>query len=53
MRKTPKMAKQYVDLSEVIKNAMQSYVSDVKSKDFPQPEHEFAMAEDVVAKLKV
>ncbi len=53
MRKTPKMAKQYVDLAELIKNAMQSYVSEVKSGAFPQPEHEFAMAEDVVAKLKV
>jgi 3-methyl-2-oxobutanoate hydroxymethyltransferase len=53
MRKTPKMARQYVDLSEIIKNAMQSYVSEVKSGDFPQPEHEFAMSEDVVAKLKV
>jgi 3-methyl-2-oxobutanoate hydroxymethyltransferase len=53
MRKTPKMAKQYADLFEVIKNAMQSYVSEVKSGAFPQPEHEFAMAEDIVAKLKV
>jgi 3-methyl-2-oxobutanoate hydroxymethyltransferase len=53
MRKTPKMAKQYVDLSDIIKKAMQSYVSEIKSGDFPQPEHEFTMAEEVVAGLKV
>ncbi|KMY67911.1 3-methyl-2-oxobutanoate hydroxymethyltransferase [Desulfocarbo indianensis] len=52
MRKTPKMAKQYVDLFAVIQEAMQNYVSEVKGGTFPQKAHEFAMAEDVVGQLK-
>ena len=52
MRKTPKMAKQYVDLAAIIQEAMQSYAAEVKNRSFPQPEHEFALSPEVVAQLK-
>ena len=50
-RKTPKMAKQYLDLWPRIRQAMQTYVAEVKSGDFPAPEHEFTMDPEVAAHL--
>ncbi len=42
---TPKFAKQYVNLSEIILNALKSYVDDVKMKRFPTDEHSYHVAE--------
>ncbi|MBW2324794.1 MAG: 3-methyl-2-oxobutanoate hydroxymethyltransferase [Deltaproteobacteria bacterium] len=37
----PKFVKQYVNLAPMIKKAMSDYVQEVKSGDFPGPEHTF------------
>ena len=52
-RKTPKMAKQYVDLFGQVRQAMADYTRDVKSGAFPAPEHGFAMDPKVVKQLKL
>lgn len=48
---TPKFAKQYVDLKEIIKNSISSYNSDVKNKLFPSDEHVFKMSKEEIDKL--
>lgn len=40
---TPKFVKRYADLGEQIANAAKSYSEDVRSGNFPGPEHCFAM----------
>ncbi|TFG83661.1 MAG: 3-methyl-2-oxobutanoate hydroxymethyltransferase [Spirochaetales bacterium] len=42
----PKMAKVYGNAGEVILNGLQSYVREVGSKAFPQPENYFSMKDD-------
>ncbi len=48
---TPKFAKQYVNLSSIILDALRSYVRDVKEGKFPTDEHTFHMKEDEFEKL--
>lgn len=52
-RKTPRMAKKYVDLFAKVRKALTSYHQDVKSGAFPAAEHGFAMDAKVVKKLKI
>jgi 3-methyl-2-oxobutanoate hydroxymethyltransferase len=52
-RKTPKMARQYVDLFAKVRKALTSYNQDVKSGAFPAGEHGFAMDAKVVKRLKI
>lgn len=52
-RKTPKMAKQYVDLFAKVRQALGEYHQEVKSGAFPASEHGFAMDAKVVKKLKI
>jgi 3-methyl-2-oxobutanoate hydroxymethyltransferase len=40
---TPKFVKRYADLGEQIADAAKSYSEDVRSRNFPGPEHCFAM----------
>jgi 3-methyl-2-oxobutanoate hydroxymethyltransferase len=40
-RMTPKFVKKYVDLNLEIKNAVKSYIQDVKTSAFPDAEHSF------------
>lgn len=40
---TPKFAKQYVNLSEIILNALRNYVSDVRTGKFPTDDHSYHM----------
>jgi len=47
-----KFAKQYVNLREIIAEALKAYKDDVKSEKFPNlEEHSFSMPEDVLKKL--
>ena len=48
----PKFAKRYLNLSEEIRNAVNSYVKDVKEKRFPEKEHTFSMEKDEMEKLE-
>jgi 3-methyl-2-oxobutanoate hydroxymethyltransferase len=52
-RKTPKMAKQFVNLMPQIEQAVDDYVREVKAGAFPEDQHGFAMDHSVVAKLKI
>jgi 3-methyl-2-oxobutanoate hydroxymethyltransferase len=48
----PKHAKQYVKLSEIIKNAVTDYLGEVKSGAFPTEKHSFTMDEAILTNLK-
>ena len=52
-RKTPKMAKRYVNLFSLVEKALGAYVKEVREGQFPAPEHGFAMEAKVVKRLKV
>jgi 3-methyl-2-oxobutanoate hydroxymethyltransferase len=52
-RKTPKMAKQFINLLPQIEQAVDDYVREVKAGAFPEDQHGFAMDHSVVAKLKI
>jgi len=48
----PKFAKRYLNLSEEIRNAVNSYVKDVKEEKFPGEEHTFSMEKDELERLE-
>ena len=48
----PKFAKRYLNLSEEIRNAVNSYVKDVKEKRFPEKEHSFPMKKNELEELE-
>lgn len=47
----PKFVKQYAKLGEVIPQAFEAYVQDVKKRTFPAREHTYSMLEDELPKL--
>lgn len=49
---TPKFAKQYVNLSETILNALRNYVDDVRTGKFPTDEHSYHMDKEEAEKLQ-
>lgn len=48
---TPKFVKKYVDLSEIIKNAVKTYCEEVQSGIFPAKEHEYSMPDEIIDRL--
>jgi 3-methyl-2-oxobutanoate hydroxymethyltransferase len=48
----PKFAKRYLNLSDEIRNAVSSYVKDVKEKRFPEEEHTFSMEKSELEKVE-
>jgi len=48
----PKFAKRYLNLSEDIRNAINSYVKDVKEEKFPEQEHMFSMEKEELEELE-
>ncbi len=50
-RFTPKFVKKYCDLSLVIKQAFEEYVSDVRSGAFPAPEHCYRIKDEDLQKV--
>jgi 3-methyl-2-oxobutanoate hydroxymethyltransferase len=49
----PKFVRQYCDLTEILDKAFRQYIEDVKSRDFPQPEHCYKMSKEELEKLGV
>jgi len=49
----PKHAKQYVKLSDIIKNAVTEYNDEVKSGAFPTEKNSFTMDESILSSLKL
>jgi 3-methyl-2-oxobutanoate hydroxymethyltransferase len=47
----PKFVKAYRTLHTEITAAVQEYISEVKTRQFPGPEHSFAIADEVLEKL--
>ncbi|USG63477.1 3-methyl-2-oxobutanoate hydroxymethyltransferase [Brevibacillus ruminantium] len=47
----PKFVKRYTDIGGSIKDAISTYVSDVKERRFPGPEHVFHAKEEVISQL--
>jgi len=52
-RFTPKFAKRYVNLSELVLNAFTSYREEVVKGEFPTDQHSFHVDEQVLKKLKI
>ncbi len=48
---TPKFAKKYRDLHQEIVGAVSEYISDVRDRSFPAPEHTFKIDDEVLEKL--
>jgi 3-methyl-2-oxobutanoate hydroxymethyltransferase len=51
-RFTPKFAKKYVNLSEIIMKALESYRDDVQKGEFPTDQHSFHIDEKELSKIK-
>lgn len=49
---SPKFAKRYANLREEIDKALRAYKAEVETGDFPAPEHQFEMREEVLKNLK-
>lgn len=47
----PKFVKKYSDLHGTVVGAMQAYISEVKARTFPAPEHTFKIDDEVLEKL--
>jgi 3-methyl-2-oxobutanoate hydroxymethyltransferase len=51
-RFTPRFARQYANLQEVMREALAAFAADVRSGQFPTREHGFAMSREVIAALE-
>jgi len=51
-RFTPKFAKKYVNLSEIIMKALEAYREDVQKGEFPTDQHSFHIDEKELSKIK-
>jgi 3-methyl-2-oxobutanoate hydroxymethyltransferase len=47
----PKFVRKYCDLTEILDKAFRQYIQDVKTRDFPQPEHCYEMSKEELEKL--
>jgi 3-methyl-2-oxobutanoate hydroxymethyltransferase len=43
--RTPRFVKRYVALAEIVEAAVEQYAKDVRSRNFPEPEHTYPMEE--------
>ena len=51
-RFTPRFAKPYASIRDVMRDAFSQFAAEVRSGDFPTHEHGFAMSRDVIAALE-
>jgi len=47
----PKFVRKYCDLTGILDKAFRQYIHDVKTRDFPQPEHCYEMSKEELEKL--
>ena len=48
----PKFVKRYADSHSLFSTAIKNYINDVKSVDFPNPEHTFALSKEELQKFE-
>jgi 3-methyl-2-oxobutanoate hydroxymethyltransferase len=48
----PKFVKRYADFHSLFSTAIKNYINDVKSLDFPNPEHTFALSKEELQKFE-
>lgn len=48
---TPKFAKKYANIGDIMKDAIKDYIKEVNNKAFPGKEHGFSIDEDIINKL--
>lgn len=51
-RFTPKFAKQYVNLAQVMRQTFTQYATEVRAGEFPGPEHTYGMSDEVMAEIE-
>ncbi|KGX87942.1 3-methyl-2-oxobutanoate hydroxymethyltransferase [Pontibacillus litoralis] len=51
VERVPKFAKIYTNMNDVVHSALQQFVAEVKTKQFPTPSHSFTMKEEVISEL--
>lgn len=51
VNRVPKFVKTYADVQTVMKDGLSGYVTEVKNKAFPKPEHSFTMKEETLQSL--
>lgn len=49
---TPRFAKRYAEMQDVMQSAFRAYAEEVRSGEFPANEHGFAMNRDVISQLE-
>ncbi len=49
---TPRFAKQYANVAEVILGGLKQYISEVRDGTFPEPKHGFTIKDEQLAELK-
>lgn len=49
---TPRFAKRYAEMQDVMQSAFRAYADEVRSGEFPANEHGFAMNRDVISQLE-
>ncbi|QQE72724.1 3-methyl-2-oxobutanoate hydroxymethyltransferase [Brevibacillus composti] len=47
----PKFVKRYAEIGDTVREAIKSYVAEVKERQFPGPEHVFHAKEEVISRL--
>lgn len=48
---TPKFVRRFADIGSTMKEAFSTYQREVQAGDFPAPEHEYTIADDILGKL--
>lgn len=48
---TPKFVKRYADIGSQMKEAFLNYIDDVQNGNFPGPEHNFSISDEIIQKL--
>lgn len=49
---TPKFAKKYVDLSQIMQNTFEQYGREVRNGEFPGPGHVYGMSDEILQELE-
>ncbi len=50
---TPRHARRYADLGQIVQDAISTYAADVRARRFPDDDHSFAMKDEILAALNI